>query len=80
MTGPILPPGLRRGPDCFIKIDNGRPSLVTQPDHNPYARAVVATAAAVALTMATGAPTLACALAVILCAICLLLFLIEALR
>ena len=80
MTGPTLPPGLRRGPDCQIRLHNGRPSLVTQADRNPYARAVVATAAAVALTMATGAPTLARALAVILCAICLLLFLFEALR
>ena len=80
MTGPILPPGLRRGPDCQIRLHNGRPSLVTQTDRNPYARAVVATAAAVALTIATGAPTLARALAVILCAICLLLFLFEALR
>jgi hypothetical protein len=80
MTGPILPPGLRRGPDCFIKLHNGRPSLITQVDRNPYARPLTATAAAVVLIMATGAPTLARALAVVLCAICLLLFWAEALR
>ena len=80
MTGPILPPGLRRGTECQIRLHNGRHSLVTQSDRNPYARAVVATAAAVALTMATGAPTLARALAVILCSICQFLFLVEALR
>lgn len=80
MTGPILPPGLRLGPVCFIKVHSCRPSLVTQVDRNPYARAVVATGAAVVLTMATGAPTLARALAVILCSICKFLFLLEALR
>ena len=80
MTGPILPPGIRRGPDCFIKLHNGRPSLVTQAAPNPYARPLVATAAAVVLTMATGAPILPLALAVILCVICVLLFLLQALR
>lgn len=80
MTGPTFPPGLRRGPDCFIKIDNGRPSLVTRVDRNPYARATFATAAAVVLAVVSEAPTLARALAVILCSICELLFLLEALR
>ena len=80
MTGPTLPPGLRRGPDCQIRIRNGRPSLVTQRSRNPYARAVIATAAAVVLAMATGAPILPRALAAILCAICVVLFVVEALR
>ena len=80
MTGPTFPPGLRRGPDCFIKLRHGRPSLLTQLDRNPYARATVATAAAVALTMATGDPILPRVLAVILCSICQFLFLLEALR
>ena len=80
MTGPTLPPGLRRGPDCQIRLHNGRPSLVTQADRNSYARPLVATATAVVLAMATGAPILPSALAVILCAICLLLFFAEALR
>ena len=80
MTGPTLPHGLHRGPDCQVKIRNGRPSLVTRVDRNPYARAVVATAAAVVLTVATGAPILARALSVILGSICQFLFLVEALR
>ena len=80
MTGPTFPPSLRRGPDCQFRLHNGRPSLVTRAERNPYARPLAATAAAVVLTMATGPPKLARALAVILCAICLLLFLIEALR
>ena len=80
MSGPILPPGIRRGPDCFVKLHNGRPSLIAQVDRNPYARAVAATAAAVVLAVATGAPILPRALAVILCSICQFLFLVEALR
>ena len=80
MTGPTLPHGLHKGPDCQIRLYNGRPSLVTQADRNPYARNVVVTVAAVVLTMATGAPILPCVLAAILCSICLLLFLLEALR
>ena len=80
MTGPTLPPGIRRGPDCQIRIRDGRPGLVTRVDRNPYARAVVATGAAVVLTMATGAPTLPRALAVILCSLCQFLFLVETLR
>ena len=80
MTGPTLPSGLRRGPDCQIRIRNGRPSLVTRVDRNPYARATFATAAAVMLTMATGAPIFLRALSVILCSICQFLFLLEALR
>ena len=80
MSGPTLPPGLRRGPDCFVKIDNGRPSLVTRVDRNPYARPLAATAAAVVLAVATGTPILPRALAVILCSICQFLFLVEALR
>lgn len=80
MTGPTLPPGIRRGPDCQVRLHNGRPSLVTRVDRNPYARAVVATAVAVVLTVATGAPILPRALAVILCSICQFLFLLEALR
>ena len=80
MSGPILPPGLRRGPDCQVRIRHGRPSLVTQVDRNPYARAVVATGAAVVLTVATGAPILPRALSVILCSICQFLFLFEVLR
>ena len=79
MTGPILPPGLRRGPDCQIRL-HPRPSLVTRVDRNPDARAVVATAVAVVLTVATVAPILPRALAVILCSICQFLFLAEALR
>ena len=80
MSGPTFPPSLRRGPDCQIRIRNGRPSLITQSERNPYARSLVVTAAAVVLSMATGAPILPLTLAVILCAICLLLFLFEALR
>ncbi len=80
MTGPTLPPGLRRGPDCQIRIRNGHLTLTTRVDCNPYARAMVATSVAVVLTMATGAPILSRALAVIMCAICQFLFLLEALR
>jgi hypothetical protein len=80
MTGPTFPPGLRRGPDCQIRIHDGRPSLITRVDRNPYARPLAATAAAVVLTMAFGAPTIVRALAVILCLICMLLFLVAALR
>ncbi len=80
MTGPILPPGLLRGPDCQIRIRNGRPSLIAPVNRNSYARPLAAAVAAMVLTMAAGAPTLVRALAVILCAICVLLFLVEALR
>jgi hypothetical protein len=80
MTGPIFPPGLRRGPDCQIKLRNGRFSLVAQRARNPYAGPLAATAAAVVLAMATGAPILPRALAAILCAICVVLFVAEALR
>ena len=80
MTGPILPPGLRRGPDCFIKLHNGRPSLITQVDRNPYARPLAATPSAVLLVMASGVPIFVKVLAVILGLICVVLFLVEALR
>lgn len=80
MTGPIFPPGLRRGPDCRIRVRNGRPSLIAPVNRNPYVRPLAAAAAAVVLTMAFGAPTIVRALTVILCAICVLLFLAEALR
>ena len=76
MTGPTL----HRGPFCWLRLHNGRPSLVTRVDRNPYARPLAATAAAVVLAVATGAPILPRALAVILCSICQFLFLFEALR
>lgn len=74
-TGHILPSGLRRGPDCRIRICNGRPSIVTH--RNPYTLSVLVTAAVVVGTMAFDTPTLARALAVILCAICIVLFLAD---
>ncbi len=77
MSGPILP-GFRRGPDCRIKLRNGRPNIVTH--RNPYTLPVAVTAAAVVVTMATDTPTLARALAVILCGICNSLYFTEALR
>ena len=80
MTGPILPPGLLRGPDCQIRIRNGRPSLISQVDRNHLARALAATPSAVLLVMATRVPTFVKVLAVILGLICVVLFLLEALR
>lgn len=77
MTGPI-PPGLRRGPDCQIKLRNDRPSIVTH--RNPYTLPVAVTAVAVVVTMATNTPTLARVLAIILCGICNSLYFAEALR
>lgn len=80
MTGPTFPPGLRRGPDCRIRVRNGRPSLVAPVNRNPYARPLAATPSAVLLVMASGVPTFVKALAVILGLICVVLFLVEALR
>jgi hypothetical protein len=80
MTGPTFPPGLRRGPDCQIRIRNGRPSFVTPVNRNPYARPLAATPSAVLLVMASGVPIFVKVLAVILGLICVVLFLVEALR
>ena len=81
MTGPTFPPGLRRGPDCQVRIRNGRPSLVARVDRNPYRKATIATgllavAAGLAQLTAWGAP-LSVALAGILWMLCAVLYVVH---